>query len=517
MKLAAAACDLLKLRDALRGLAPGSVCSQASLTSTYYDTADRALRRHGLVLRVREAAGRFVQTVKADGADVLTRGEWEDEIAGAAPDFRAPRSGGRLPPEVAGDLRPLFATAVTRTAILLEAAPSVCIEAAIDEGEIRGPDGTRVTPISEIELELKQGEPGALFDVALALLATAPLRIETRSKAERGYAAADGAAPARPVHAAPISLDPAISVEEALQRIGRACLAHLLRNQAASLAGDPGGLHQMRVASRRLRSMVSSLKEALPADGRRWVSGELKRLDAILGPARNLDVFAEGLLPPVRAATPGGPALDPLAQALDAARRSAAERVAALIRSPDFTATALRLLRWFEARGWREEASGCPDLLAQPIGEAAPRLLDRGLRKMRRRGRGFRHADARRRHKLRIALKELRYTAELLAGLFDRRQVERFVRRVKALQDGLGYAHDVQVGRDLVADLGAQASDEEAVAAAGAHVLGWHEHAVWAAERKLRKRLRRLKRAEPYWRAAFSARTPDGTSAAAPD
>jgi triphosphatase len=41
--------------------------------------------------------------------------------------------------------------------------------------------------LSEVELELKSGDPAAIYDVALRLLDVAPLRIETRSKAERGY------------------------------------------------------------------------------------------------------------------------------------------------------------------------------------------------------------------------------------------------------------------------------------------------------------------------------------------
>lgn len=486
----------------LLDLVPGSACSRSSLTTTYYDTADRALRRRRMSLRVREAAGRFLQSVKTDGTDVLTRGEWEDEIASAVPDLRAPRSGGRLPEEITGDLQPLFATSVTRTTIVLEPSPLLCLEAAIDEGEIRGIVGTAAAPISEIELELKHGEPGALFDTALALLDAAPLRIETRSKSERGYAAIAGdTAPARPVRVAPILLDPAMTVEEVLQRVGRVCLAHLLRNQAAALAGDPEGLHQMRVASRRLRAMISSLKKVLPTAGWRWISSELKRLDDILGPARNLDVFADDLLPPVRAAMPDEPALDRLAGAVSAARQSSRERVGELILSPRFTEAALRLLRWFEGRSWFDEASVRSDLLSQPIGEVAPRLLDRHLHKVRKRGKGFRHAGARRRHKLRIALKELRYAAELLGSLFDRQNLQSFGKRVKTLQDNLGYANDVRIGRDLVGELCAQTADKEMIAAAGERVLGWHEHAVRAAEQKVRKRLRQLKRTAPFWRA----------------
>lgn len=514
MKLAAAAPDLPKLQRALLDLAPGSACSRSSLITTYYDTGDRALRRRGLSLRVRKIEGRFVQTVKADGADVLTRGEWEDEIAGAEPDLRAPRSGGRLPAEIDGALQPLFATAVTRTTIALAPSPSSCIEAAIDEGEIRGIAGVATAPISEIELELRRGEPGALFDTALALLAAAPLSIETRSKSERGYAVVAGdAAPARAVHAASVTLDPAMTVEAVLQRIGRACLAHLLHNQAAVLVGDPEGVHQMRVASRRLRAMVASFGKVLPASGRRWLASELKRLDDILGPARNLDVFAGDLLPRACAAMPDQPALGRLAAALGAARRSAGQRVAELILSPHYTETVLRLLQWFEARDWRNGEASAP--LAQPIGGVGSRLLDRCFKRVRKRGKGFRRAGARRRHKLRIALKELRYAAELLGSLFDRQDVQSFGRRLKTLQDDLGYANDVRTGHDVVGELCAQTADE-AIAAAGERVLGWHEHRIWAAERKIRKRLRRLRRTAPFWKAAIPARLTGGFSDATP-
>jgi inorganic triphosphatase YgiF len=133
LKLIAEPSDLPKVRRALLDLAPRSV-SDAFLTTTYYDTADRALRRRGLSLRVRETNGRFVQTIKADGkaeADVLTRGEWEDEIASALPDIRAPVSGSKLPEGivVADDLRPLFVTSVKRTTMTLERSPSLRIEA----------------------------------------------------------------------------------------------------------------------------------------------------------------------------------------------------------------------------------------------------------------------------------------------------------------------------------------------------------------------------------------------------
>ena len=88
---------------------------------------------------------------------------------------------------VAGDLHPLFVTEVVRETVVIEPRPGTRIEAAIDTGEIRAIDNGRSEPISEIELELEYGDPTALFDLALRLLETAPVRIEARSKSERGY------------------------------------------------------------------------------------------------------------------------------------------------------------------------------------------------------------------------------------------------------------------------------------------------------------------------------------------
>jgi CHAD domain-containing protein len=55
-----------------------------------------------------------------------------------------------------------------------------------------------------------------------------------------------------------------MAVEAALQRFGRQCLTQLQRNEPVALAGESEGIHQMRVAVRRLRSLRSALKPMLP-------------------------------------------------------------------------------------------------------------------------------------------------------------------------------------------------------------------------------------------------------------
>jgi triphosphatase len=478
---------------------------QSELTSTYYDTPDLALHRKQLTLRVRKQGRKFVQTVKAGdfaGSDLLARREWEDPIAGKRPDIDAPKTGKRLPDSIREqDLRPVFTTSVTRTVIEIEPHPSARIEAAIDEGEIRTADGSGVEPISEIELELESGDPAALFDVALRLLEAAPVRIETRSKSERGYRLLGPAGLPQAVYAGPVALDPAMAVEAALQRFGRQCLTHLLRNEPVTLAGEPEGIHQMRVAVRRLRSVLSALKPMLPLEDRCWTSEELKWLTHVLGPARNWDVFAASLLRPVGQALAASRELEHLVRAVERRRHAAFNDAKHAILSKRYTKSTLSLFRWFEARGWREQpVSEHAALLLAPIANIAPELIERCYRRARKRSKRFAQQTPTQRHRLRIALKKLRYIIEFLESLFDEDQVWTFVNRLKSLQDVLGHANDVRVAYDLLDELLEKIDhDVRAIDRAGGIVLGWHERGLADHEPKLRQRVRRFKHLNPFW------------------
>jgi inorganic triphosphatase YgiF len=378
--------------------------------------------------------------------------------------------------------------------------PSARIEAAIDQGEIRTFKGDAVVPISEIEIELKNGDPRVIFDVALQLLEVAPIRIETRSKAERGYQllGTDGLTP-QAVLVGPVALDPAMSAEAALERIGRRCLTHLLSNEQAALAGEPEGIHQMRVAVRRLRSALLALKRPLQKKHYRWASEELRWLAHTLGPVRNLDVFAAYLIPPVTQALSAGPEFERLIDATERRRRAALDRAKQLIRSERYTETMLRLLRWFLIRGWRDqEISEHAVVLLAPVVDVAPDLIERHHRKARKRSKKFEKLTATQRHRLR-ALKHLHYIVEFLGSLFDRDRIRPF-EFLKSLQDDLGYANDVRVAHDLVDQISeATNQDARAINRAGGIVLGWHERVLADRNQKVRRHVRRFRRLDPFW------------------
>jgi CHAD domain-containing protein len=298
------------------------------------------------------------------------------------------------------------------------------------------------------------------------------------------------------IHAEPPALDPALGGDAALRRIGLAGLDHLSRNEAAALAGMPGGIHQMRVAARRLRAMMSGFAERLPEDQRHWAAEELCWLADALARARNLDVFETALLRPVQRASDDPLAFEPLRRAAERQRRAAHRLVIEAIRSDRYASLIAHLLAWFETCGWRRLDPGIPE---PPVGEVAGKILRRRWRAAKKRGKEFAEQAPEQRHRLRIALKKLRYTAEATASLYPPDVVAPLTARLKRLQDELGHLNDVRVGHEILVALASDDGPNRAIAEAGGRMLDWHERRLIDREPKLREHLRELFEAQPFW------------------
>src|SRR5215831_18256395 len=244
LKLASAPNEMPHLKQSLLEMASEGHTSCRKSFDTYYDTADDKLRREGFVLLVGERDNDHIQQVSAKEIRGMTPpagGHWEDVIEGDRPNPRAPISGAHLPIELDyAELRARFTPRVRRTLFTLKPDASTEIEGALDEGEIRTSDGKSVEPISEVELLLKEGNPAALYGTALRLLDIAPLRLEIRSRAERGYHLLDEGTEASQSPASLASiLKPDLTVDKSLQRIGQNCLSTVLHYEAAATANIP--------------------------------------------------------------------------------------------------------------------------------------------------------------------------------------------------------------------------------------------------------------------------------------
>jgi triphosphatase len=83
------------------------------------------------------------------------------------------------------------------------------------------------------------------------------------------------------------------------------------------------------------------------------------------------------------------------------------------------------------------------------VSDFAARELSRRTRKIVRQSKKLAALDARRRHKLRIAVKKIRYACEFFTSVYKGRKVERrrkeFTTTLKGVQSGLGRLNDMQV------------------------------------------------------------------------
>jgi CHAD domain-containing protein len=127
-------------------------------------------------------------------------------------------------------------------------------------------------------------------------------------------------------------------------------------------------------------------------------------------------------------------------------------------------------------------------------------MLEGRLHAVTRAAHDFANQSPGQRHRLRIAIKKLRYTAELLGTLYEPAAVRAFVEPLRRLQDDLGYANDVEVGQQIVASLAVQEGTSGKLAETGQRALDWHRQRVAKRATKTEGRLDRLLAAEPFWR-----------------
>ena len=399
---------------ALAALRRGSTRRQR-LVSVYCDTPDGHLARAGVGLRLRRSHGHWLQTLKGPArggaaAGLAVRDEFEWPLAGPA--SRLPALDlGRIAETpwsevVARALRkaplgPRFTTDFMRTTIPLGFADGTTAMLCIDRGNIVasgagevGAEPPRV-PISELEVELGEGDPARLFELVIALVDDLPLRVETQSKAARGFALVEAHASV-PVHAEAAAIASEASTGEALGAFLGSCIDQIAANRDGLLASeDPEWIHQMRVGVRRLRSALDLLRDLplpVPIDPLR---DEARWLGSALGPARDLDVFAAQTLPMLAATAHHAPPDTGLDRDLEDLTQSARERLPVVRATAREAVASARFERLLLSVG-RLAVTVAQTAPCEPTGEMtlgipakqfASRVLDKRARKLKRHAR----------------------------------------------------------------------------------------------------------------------------------
>jgi len=309
-------------------------------------------------------------------------------------------------------------------------------------------------------------------------------RSETTKRAHRQVSRHVVRKPSAATKAAEIEIARKAAADDAIEAILSACFNQWTANEEVVLSGaDPEGVHQMRVALRRMRSALSDFKEIIPAAQLAWSKRETKWLVTSLGAARDWDVFVAELLAPVMTARPKDSSLERLRAAADTERKDGYVNARHAIRSPRYAALVSRMGSWLSAREWSELDDGERKSGSESATELAARLLKRRHKAVIKRGREFTELSPLQRHKLRIALKKLRYTAEFFSSLFPRKRQKAYLDALSRLQDSLGHMNDVVVADHLLQRLSARRSNRpDHLSVAMGIVVGWHAHNASSSE-----------------------------------
>jgi CHAD domain-containing protein len=470
----------------------GSVSGAAeeTLEAEYYDTSDLRLIRSGLTLRRRRGGADEGWTLK-----LPVNGDSRDELWLPLGKRKS------VPPELAGLVRaftrgePLqpvaHITTVRRRTVLRDEAGGSLAEVVADDVSAQSLGAsTTISGWQEAEIELTGGDMRLLEAADRRLRSGGLRRAQHSAKLERALAdRLPGPAPAG-------RLGPKSS--------SAAVLLAYLREQSGVLKAydplvrrdEPDSVHQMRIASRRVRSTLQSFGAILPSPATRQLRDELRWLGGVLGESRDAEILAERLETLVHQ-TPAELVMGPVAariQAHSAPLRAAARRG---------VLEALDSERYVALLDELERLVNDPPLTAaagQPAGDELPKAVARAYRRVRRRMRRARQdppggdLDVAL-HEARKAAKRARYAAEVLRPVAGK-QARRFGRRMKDLQSVLGEHQDAVITRQCLRDLAVRA----ALAGENAFAYGVMYEAEATRARQLQDQ------AWPVWKKASGAR-----------
>ena len=437
---------------------------------------------------------------------MLRRNEWSRPVE--TPEPSLPVASDKTVRDAVGplspaELAPAFTTdVVRRTAVVEVAVPDrgrALVELALDSGEIRARN--RRETVSELELELVEGPASALYELAMTMQASAPLR---DSDGEQGRSAATSSPAGRAMAATRRRPSRSPRASRWTRRLQRSFVSVRISARRTTMrcwpAPIPKACTSFAWRCRRMRSALVVFRTVLPQGDAAWLKREASRLIDLLGPARDWDVFIAETLAAVRTARPDDETLESLGAAAEEERARAYEKAEAL-RAPAHTAFLLRFGRWIETAGWRAHADRAA--LDRPLAGLAAPLLDKRHKRVLKRGRDFEQLSDARLHQLRITLKKLRYAGEFFAAQFPDGKPRPYIRALRRLQDDLGGLNDAAVAEQCLRELVHARrgnSDLAALGVGAGQVIGWHVRASAEARPRIDEDWHAFAAAAPYWR-----------------
>jgi inorganic triphosphatase YgiF len=383
------------------------------IDTIYYDTPDWELEQAGLAVRLRKQHGKTVLSIKSIGSDPISRTEREIEISADWPtdtEWTEVAAGTLLKQrDVRGRIEPRFMTMVDRATVKIKRQRSLLAVSA-DRGLLKA-SGQCDLPINELELELISGDLKSLLNLGDRISMTAPVRLSLISKGTRGALLARGRW-AHPYSGTLPKLSPDPGIAAAFKAICKTCLRDFMINEEAIKGPDPKvGVHESRIAIRRLRSALSLFKRDIDDSQLKPLAQHIKVLSDLLGQARDLDVVMEESTTWPKHNKYICALIEQVGQSQTNARRDLRNALG----SEGHRRFAFDFVKWLEEGTWIQGNGK----LKEPVMVEGSNLLKIQLAKLVRHGKQLKHRQNPELHEVRKDAKKLRYMSEFFASLLS--------------------------------------------------------------------------------------------------
>ncbi len=430
------------------------------ISDTYLDTDDWRIYRAGYALRIRCIKGKnkAEATMKLlaseeDTPGLKSRREFSEPLDSVEPEVLEDASGpvGERVQALCGPkaLRPLFKVETRRSTYGLSLDGSEVGEVALDETAIPLENGTEPTRLRRVEIELEPETVSRLEPFVERLRDECRLSPAIASKYEAGLFTRELTPPAPPEFG-PTSIDGSLSTGELAFRVLREQFGVLLNHEAGTRIGEKAEeVHDMRVATRRMRAAMKIFEKAVPVRTRKF-RDEFKWVAGALGEVRDLDVQLERLDLWVPDAT--GQDREPLEALRSVLEGQRDKQRKAMLR----TLNSRRYARLVESFGGflRRGPSRRAQASRRSILAAGTDLIRKPYRKVRKLGDPLtEESSAEEYHELRKKGKRLRYALEFVSEVYGD-PAKDLIKPLKELQDILGDHQDAEVATSYLWELG---------------------------------------------------------------
>lgn len=250
--------------------------------------------------------------------------------------------------------------------------------------------------------------------------------------------------------AADIKLQPDDTMAMAARKLLLRNMARLVEWEPIAREGtDPEGVHKMRVATRRLRSVLELFVRYIETTPYKNVNKRLRKTAKQLGNVRDLDVFMETVHRYVETELDGDDtALLPMLNELNKPYQKARKRLLHWLDDDKFDAFVQGFITTLQA----DDLEMVPELTGYTVGHTLPRLVYTYLEYVRMHDALLGDADLEMLHELRLDAKRLRYVLEFFDDVMGP-EVKTVIDATKGLQDYLGALNDYRVANELAKDL----------------------------------------------------------------